>query len=73
MNDTNVGISKGECHSKVDGVFNDYETALKSISNNKAEDIQRTIKQFIQIDSLSTNTENNIQKSTQILDQVLDK
>lgn len=66
-------VSKEECHLKSDKVFSDYEYILKSLLDGEEDNIQKTMKLFTQIDSISKSTESSIEKSTQMLDQVLDK
>jgi predicted ABC-type exoprotein transport system permease subunit len=67
--------SKEECHLKSIKTFDDWEYVIKSLSKTSLvhDDTLKTAKLFTQVDSLSKNTKNSIEKTSKTLDQLLDK
>lgn len=62
------------CHLKAEKVYDDWEECLKAlVSNNIHEETQKTAKVFTQVDSLSNTTKLSLEKTENILDQLLNK
>lgn len=68
-------ISKQDCHLKSEKVYEDWEQSLKSLLLNKNlhEETQKTAKLFTRVDSLSKTTKASLEKTSKVLDQLLDK
>lgn len=67
--------SKEECHLRTNKTFDDWEYVIKALSKTSQvhDDTLKTAKLFTQVDSLSKNTKNSIEKTSKTLDQLLDK
>lgn len=68
-------ISKQDCHLKAEKVYDDWEQSLKSLLSSKTlhEETQKTAKLFTRVDTLSKTTNACLEKTLNILDQLLDK
>ncbi|KAF1797957.1 hypothetical protein V8B55DRAFT_1452174 [Mucor lusitanicus] len=67
--------SKEECHLKTSKTLDDWEYVIKALSKTSQihDDTLKTAKLFTQVDSLSKNTRNSIEKTSKTLDRLLDK
>ncbi|KAL9548210.1 hypothetical protein MBANPS3_005791 [Mucor bainieri] len=67
--------SKEECHLKTSKTLDDWESVIKALSKTSQvhDDTLKTAKLFTQVDSLSKNTKNSIEKTSKTLDRLLDK
>ncbi|KAI9485633.1 MAG: hypothetical protein EXX96DRAFT_471844 [Benjaminiella poitrasii] len=68
-----LSASKDECHLNTEKAFDDWEQTLKAISFQNHEETQKIAKMFTQVDTLSKNIKNSIERTNQALDQLLDK
>ncbi|KAI7902703.1 uncharacterized protein BX663DRAFT_510198 [Cokeromyces recurvatus] len=68
-----LSASKEECHLKTENAFDDWKQTLKAVSFQSHKETRKTAKLFTQVDSLSKNTRNSIEKTSQILDELLEK
>jgi hypothetical protein len=67
----NFFTSKQDCHSKSEKVYDEWEQVIKAMI--KVEGTDQTAKMVTQVDSLSKNTKNALEKTSKTLDQLLDK
>ncbi|GAN01628.1 hypothetical protein MAM1_0010d01062 [Mucor ambiguus] len=67
--------SREECHLKTSKTLDDWECVIKALSKTSQvhDDTLKTAKLFTQVDSLSKNTKNSIEKTSKTLDRLLDK
>lgn len=68
----NFFASKEDCHLRSEKVYDEWEQVINSMLKIEGAD-QQTAKMFTQADSVSKNTKSALQKTSEALDQLLDK
>ncbi|CAO3609785.1 unnamed protein product [Cunninghamella echinulata] len=66
-------LAKDECHTQADITLDDWSSCLKDIYSNSHEETIKTAKLFTQVDSYSKHTLQTLEKTTKVLDQLLDQ
>ncbi|KAI8881918.1 hypothetical protein K501DRAFT_187937 [Backusella circina FSU 941] len=75
MNEDNFLTAKEECHSKTESAIDEWGESLKNmIKFSEIHDMtQKNAKSFTQVDSLLKNTKSSLEKSSKMLDKLLEK